>query len=85
MFTNPLKRVIVLAFLQSAKFFRTTGLPLFFHLAGRVNYSGGTVQKSRSASPLYGSGLDPSCHFDTDPDPAHSFQIKAQNLEEMLK
>ncbi len=47
MFTNPLKRVIVLTFLQSAKFFRTTSLPVFHHLAGRVKplY---TLQKSRS-------------------------------------
>jgi hypothetical protein len=28
---------------------------------------------------------DPACLFDADPDPAPSFQIKAQNLEEMLK
>ncbi len=28
---------------------------------------------------------DPACHFDADPNPDSRFQIKAQNLEKVLK
>jgi hypothetical protein len=31
----------------------------------------------------FDAGPDPACHFYADPDP--SFQIKAQNLEKVLK
>ncbi len=31
------------------------------------------------------SFADPACHLDVDPDPEHSFQLKAQKLEKLLK
>jgi hypothetical protein len=33
----------------------------------------------------FDAGQDPTFHVDADPDPDPSFQIKAQNLEKVLK